>query len=282
MSEELISIGQMSRRSGLTVKALRYYDRIGLIKPGVVDEATGFRNYWPEQTSTARTIGLLRSIEVPIDDIRQCMQAEDLDAALNQVLLAHRARLESRATRIAGHLHELTHILSDGLETTMTKDQPAEPQLSPEEERKLGVRYFNATWDLMEEEGRTPEDDDLMLHMTHASALHWTRAAGVKPENFARSQWQVSRVNAVLHRPEACLFHAQRVLDICLANGIGDWDIAFAYEALARAHAIAGDMEGARAMTERALEAVEQIVEDDSRKIILAALETIPGQSRFW
>jgi mannose/cellobiose epimerase-like protein (N-acyl-D-glucosamine 2-epimerase family) len=60
------------------------------------------------------------------------------------------------------------------------------------------------------------------------------------------------------------------------------WDVAFAYEALARAHAIAGDMEGARAMTERALQAVEQIVEDDSRKMVLADLETIPGQPRFW
>jgi DNA-binding transcriptional MerR regulator len=282
MSEELISIGQMSRRSGLTVKALRYYDRIGLLEPGVVDRATGFRNYWPEQTATARAIGLLRSIDMPIDDIRQCMQAENLSAALNEVLLEHKDRLESRAARIAGHLHELTHVLSDGLEKTMTKDQPAEPQLSPEDERKLGIRYFNATWDLMEEEGRSPEDDDLMLHMTHASALHWTGAAGVTPENFTRSQWQASRVNAVLHRPEACLHHAQRALDICIANEIGDWDIAFAYEALARAHAIAGDMEGARAMTERALQAVEQIVEDDSRKMVLADLETIPGQPRFW
>ena len=280
--EELISIGQISRRSGLSVKALRYYDRIGLLRPAVVDDVTGFRYYAPEQTSEARAIGRLRSIDVPIDDIRRCLGADDRPAALNDVLLAHRARLETRATRIAGHLHDLTHLLTDGLETVMTKATSTEKLLTPEEERKLGVRYFSETWDLMEKDDRTQEDDDLMLHTTHASALHWSRAEGVKPENSARSQWQVSRVNAVLRLPDACLHHAQRCLDICLANGVGDWDIAFAYEALARAHAVAGDMEAARAMTERALEAVEQIVEDDDRKIVLADLETIPGQQRFW
>jgi DNA-binding transcriptional MerR regulator len=280
--EELISIGVMSRWSGLSVKALRYYDRIELLRPAAVDDVTGFRYYAPEQTPEARAIGRLRSMDVPIDEIRRYLGSRDRQAALDEVLLAHRTRLETRTTRIAGHLHDLMHLLHDGLETVMTEATSTEKLLTPEEERQLGVCYFNATWDLMEREDRTQEDDDLMLHMTHASALHWSRAAGATTENYVRSQWQASRVNAVLRRPEACLHHAQRCLDICLANGVGDWDVAFAYEALARAHAIAGDMEAARAMTERALEAVEQIAEDDDRKMVLGDLETIPGQERFW
>jgi hypothetical protein len=35
-------------------------------------------------------------------------------------------------------------------------------------------------------------------------------------------------------------------------------------------------------MTEKALEAVERIEDDEDRKIVLADLETIPGQKRFW
>ena len=132
----------------------------------------------------------------------------------------------------------------------------------------------------MEKADRTIEDDDLMVHMAHASRYHWGQVG--KPENFARGEWQVSRVYAVVKRAEPCLHHAQRVLDICVANGIGDWDIAFAFEALARGHAIAGDSEASRAMTEKALEAVEKIEDDEDRKIVLADLETIPGQKRFW
>ena len=154
------------------------------------------------------------------------------------------------------------------------------PALSEEAERHIAKGYFNAVWDLMEKEHRTVEDDDLMLCMAHASRYHWGQVG--KPENLARGEWQCSRVYAVPRRPEPCLHHAQRVLDICLGHGIGDWDIAFAYEALARAHAIGGDSEAARAMTERALAAAEAVKENEDRKIVMADLESIPGQKRFW
>ena len=87
---------------------------------------------------------------------------------------------------------------------------------------------------------------------------------------------------AVLGRAEPCLHHAQRCLDICQENGIGDWDLAFAYEALARGHAVAGDAAQARAFTEQALAAAEDIAEDEDRELVLSDLERIPGQPRFW
>ena len=61
------------------------------------------------------------------------------------------------------------------------------------------------------------------------------------PQNAARSQWQISRVNAVLGRGEAALYHAERCFELCTENAIGDWDLASAYEALARAHKLAGE-----------------------------------------
>jgi len=45
---------------------------------------------------------------------------------------------------------------------------------------------------------------------------------------------------------------------------------------------VAGDADAARAATELALAAVEEIVEEDDRSLVLADLETIPGQPRFW
>src|ERR1700758_5319635 len=137
---------------------------------------------------------------------------------------------------------------ADGLEKDMTEDPSGSRALSSDDERKLAITYFNAVWSLMEKENRTTEDDDLMLHMAHASRYHWGEVGA--PENVARGEWQGSRVYAVLNRGEPCLYHAHRALEVCVANGIGDWDIAFAYEALARAHAVSGDAEAARAITE--------------------------------
>ena len=99
---------------------------------------------------------------------------------------------------------------------------------------------------------------------------------------MGRGEWQCSRVYAVLGRAEPAQHHAQRYLDLCRANGIGDWDLAFAYEALARASAVAGDPAQARSYTEQALIASEDIKDDEDRELVLCDLESIPNQTRFW
>jgi tetratricopeptide (TPR) repeat protein len=146
----------------------------------------------------------------------------------------------------------------------------------------LAAQLFNETWRLLEMEQRTREDDDRMIHMAHASRYHWGQVPTATPAHLARGEWQVSRVYAVLGRAEPALHHARRVLDLCTENKIGDWDLAFAYEALARAHAVAGDAEQARAATDQALAAAEDITEDEDRDLVYADLETIPGQPRYW
>jgi tetratricopeptide (TPR) repeat protein len=164
--------------------------------------------------------------------------------------------------------------------TPTTKSTPGTG--SGTDARLLAAQLFNETWRLLELEGRSRDDDDRMIHTAHASRYHWGQVPGVTPAHLARGEWQISRVYAVLGRPEPALHHARRVLDLCQENGIGDWDLAFAYEALARAHAIAGDAAQARHYTDQALSATTDIAEDDERELVLADLETIPGQPRYW
>jgi hypothetical protein len=139
---------------------------------------------------------------------------------------------------------------------------------SEADHRQLGVDLYNYTWTLLEKEDRARDDDDEMLSATHASAYHWSRAAGAGPQNAARSQWQISRVNAVLGRGEAALYHAERCLEHCTENGIGDWDLAAAYEALARAHKVAGNDAEFRRNVDLGRDALAQIADkEDSEHI---------------
>ncbi|HEY2272553.1 MAG TPA: MerR family transcriptional regulator [Jatrophihabitantaceae bacterium] len=269
----LLSVGDIARQSGLTPKAVRYYDRIGLLLPTEVDRA-GYRWYAPEQVEAAGRIALLRGVDVPLDEVRRCLADP---ASIPDVLHAQRRRLDARLTRVQRQLHTLDHLRLDGMDHPMPNTDPG---LSDVDERRIGVALFNATWTLLEKEDRTRDEDDEMLHMAHASRHHWGRIG--TPANFGRGEWQCSRVYAVLNRAEPCLHHAQRYLDICQENGIGDWDLAFAYEALARGSAVAGDAEKARSYTEQALAAAEDIAEDAERDLVLSDLETIPGQPRFW
>ncbi|MEP7022509.1 MAG: hypothetical protein ABJB47_01590 [Actinomycetota bacterium] len=148
--------------------------------------------------------------------------------------------------------------------------------------RLLAAQLFNETWRLMRRPDRSPEDTDRMIGAAHASLFHWSQVSAATPAHLARGEWLVSRVYTVLDRAEPALFHARRVLEICQANGIGDWDLAFAYEALARAHAVAGERGRARDYTDQALAAAQDIAQDGDRELVLADLETIPHQRRYW
>ena len=60
-----------------------------------------------------------------------------------------------------------------------------------------------------------------------------------------------------------------------LIDQIGDWDLGFAYEALARASAVAGDEPERERYLQLAREAAEQIAEDEDRELLLADLATL-------
>lgn len=134
--------------------------------------------------------------------------------------------------------------------------------------RRLGAELFNHTWTLLRREDRTRDEDDELLYAAFASAFHWLKADGAAPENRARSEWQISRVYAVLGRGSEAARHAQRCLDHCLENGIGDWDLAFAYEALARAHRVAGEDEAYRRNLELAHAAGAAIEDAEDRELL--------------
>jgi DNA-binding transcriptional MerR regulator len=278
----MISIGRMARVCGLTVKALRHYDRIGLLVPAEVDSGTGYRYYHSDQIVAARLIQTLRSVDVPLEQVRACLAAPDDEDAIRDELAVHRRRLQARVERLRGALHRTDHLLKEGIDSIMAEQKTgtAVAPTAAGDERQLAIDLFNGVWRLIEQEDRTVEEDDRMLHMAHASRYHWGQVGTAA--NRGRGEWQCSRVYAILERPEPALHHARRYLEICQENGIADWDLAFAYEALARASAVAGNPEQARSWTEQALAAAEDIAEDGEREIVLADLETIPGQPRFW
>jgi tetratricopeptide (TPR) repeat protein len=140
-------------------------------------------------------------------------------------------------------------------------------------EQALAADLFNAVWTLLERPDRSIEENDRMIHAAHASRFHWGEVG--EPVNLARGEWQISRVYSVLGRSEPAIFHAERCLEICRANEIDDFDLAFAYEALARAHLVAGDKDAAAGFAGLAREAGEHIAEQEDRELLISDLEGI-------
>jgi DNA-binding transcriptional MerR regulator len=92
---EPLSIGDLARASGLTVRAVRHYQDVGLLAPARVDPATRRRAYGPEQLRRARDIAQLRRLGLPLDRIREYLAAASAQEQL-RLLEDHRAGLEAR------------------------------------------------------------------------------------------------------------------------------------------------------------------------------------------
>ncbi len=112
-----------------------------------------------------------------------------------------------------------------------------------------------------------------MIHAAHASRYHWGVVG--QPVNLARGEWQISRVYAILHRSEPCLYHAIRCLQITLDNDLQDFDLAFAYEAMARACHLAGDATETESYLSLAREAGQAIKDQADRDYFMTELSTI-------
>jgi hypothetical protein len=143
--------------------------------------------------------------------------------------------------------------------------------------RQLGVDLYNSSWALMEKAERTPEEDDELVHHVHASMYHWLQAPECEPKHRARGEWLCSRVYSVLGRAEPALHHAERCRAISEqhADNVEDWDLAFAYEALARAHRVAGEVDEARGYEERGRALAEQIEDPEDKEIVLKDYATL-------
>ena len=146
--------------------------------------------------------------------------------------------------------------------------------IGDEQRRQLAVELFNRVWVLLEKPERTRTEDDEMVHAAHASRHHWGEVGTAV--NLVRGEWQCSRVYSVLRRPEAALHHARRCLELCEQNEVEEFDLPYAYEALARAHALAGDHGEAERYKRLAADAGEQIADDDDRELLFNDLATLP------
>ena len=139
--------------------------------------------------------------------------------------------------------------------------------------KELAIGLFNRVWSLLDRTDRTVDDDDTMVHAAHASRYHWGEVG--TPLEFERGEWQISRVYSVLKRPQPALHHARRCLEICQANGIGDFDLAFAYEALARAYAVAGEATTSQEFVSLAEKAAEAIEDEGNREYTRSELASV-------
>jgi DNA-binding transcriptional MerR regulator len=121
----LLTIGEFARRSGLSIRALRLYDRIGLLRPADVVPGTGYRRYASRQLYAGRLIALLRRLDMPLTEITEIVGAPGPEAA--QRLAGYWTAVE---TRLAAQRE-----LADRLVRNLATETPA-----PDDAWRVSVR----------------------------------------------------------------------------------------------------------------------------------------------
>lgn len=114
-----LTIGAFGELVGLSVQQLRRYDRLGLLAPDGRTDA-GYRTYSTGQSGAGRAIALLRSMDMPIADIRRLLAGADEDER-RRLFAAHRARLEARLDETRRLLAAVDHhVRGNMIDTTDT------------------------------------------------------------------------------------------------------------------------------------------------------------------
>jgi DNA-binding transcriptional MerR regulator len=88
-----LNIGDFSRMTHLSVKALRHYHDVGVLEPAAIDPFTGYRSYDTSQVPAAQVIRRLRDLNMPLDQIRAVLRAPDVGTR-NSEIVSHLERME--------------------------------------------------------------------------------------------------------------------------------------------------------------------------------------------
>ena len=139
--------------------------------------------------------------------------------------------------------------------------------------RKIGADLFNYTWSLLDQKERSEEENDEMVHAAHASRYHWGHAGTALQVSIG--EWQISRVYATLGRAEPALHHAKRCLAITRRRRLGRFYLAYAYEGMARAAAVAKQSRARNRYLREARRVGATIRDRDDRRMLLEDLDTI-------
>jgi hypothetical protein len=140
-------------------------------------------------------------------------------------------------------------------------------------------RHFAAStngkvWGLLEKADRSQAEDELMLYAAHASCYHWLQVGtGL---HHQRAEWMIARVFSDLGMGDAALFHARRCQELTEQHAglMEDFDRAYAFEAMARANAVAGNRADAEKNLKLAEEAGQAIADAESKNFFVGDLNS--------
>ena len=196
------TVKQVARASGVSVRALHYYDEIGLLKPAEVG-ANGYRYYGRAEMLRLQQILFYRELGLSLEEIRRTLDDPRFDR--KAALLQHRARLEAegqRLSRLIQTIDQTVETLEQGMEAAMQDKElfagfSAEKQAQWEQE--IETRYGDCARDAMADSkarmaAMTPADQaDFLAEINRLHAAFAEQLANGQAADSAETQALAAR-----------------------------------------------------------------------------------------
>jgi hypothetical protein len=122
---------------------------------------------------------------------------------------------------------------------------------------------------------RTEKENDAMLQLCLSSLWHWTQREDCTSTNLSIGYWQVSRVYALMRQVDNARYYGERCLEASLAEGVEAYYRGVAFEALARAEAVAGNQDRMENYLLQAHLIADTLADPEEKKMLLSDLATI-------
>ena len=140
----------------------------------------------------------------------------------------------------------------------------------------MGIEMNIQTWNLLGKENRNEKDNVRMINFAKSSLYHWKKSSKFKPINEQRGQRMISHVYAVLGKGEKALETAKGAMHLTEKHRFKDFNLAYAFEAMARAHAALGNKEKCKELWKEAREAGDLIAGEEDKKYFDGDLNAEP------
>jgi len=137
----------------------------------------------------------------------------------------------------------------------------------------LAKATFNKTWEYLDRDDRTADDDREMLAHAAASWYHWRQVGDAK--NRSVSDWQMSRVLAVLGSSRLARSFAGASLKTAQEAKLRGFYVGMAHEAIARAAAVGGDDATRNKHVAKAKDVLATLTDEEEIEVLTADLSTV-------
>lgn len=139
----------------------------------------------------------------------------------------------------------------------------------------FSAECFNRAWDYIDKPLRKKDEEEHMLQLSLASLWHWTQRTDCKPTNLSVGYWQVSRVYALLRQADNAKRYGELCLQVSQGKDVAPFYRGYAYEALARAEMVSGNLDEMEKQLIQAHQIATTLTDAEEKKMLLKDLATI-------